>query len=185
MCVMNGERPLHVHIRPSTVADAEMVAITHVTSWRAGYAGQLPDEYLAGLSVDSRTSSWKKVFAGSGIAGGTTLVALADGVLVGFASVGPSRDVDAVAGTGELWGLYTHPEVWGHGVGTALHSAALGELGSAGFSSATLWVLTSNARARSFYEGRGWRLEGQTKTDWRGEVRLDETRYERAELMGP
>lgn len=167
-----------VRIREATVADAEMVAVAHVAAWRAGYAGQLPEEFLAGLSVESRTSSWRKVFAGSGSGGGRTLVAVVDGNVLGFASVGPSRDVGAPAGTGELWGLYTHPDAWRQGIGTALHSAAMGALADAGFARATLWVLTTNARARSFYEGRGWRPDGHTQTDWRGDVRLDETRYQ-------
>ncbi len=179
---MEMEGPLNVRIRRATVADAEGVAVTHVASWRAGYSGQLPDEFLTGLSVDARTSSWEQVFAGSGIEGGRTIVAVADSVILGFASVGPSRDVDAVAGTGELWALYTHPDAWRCGVGSALHSAAISELATAGFTRATLWVLTSNTRARSFYEGRGWLSDGQTKVDWRGDVRLDETRYQLADV---
>lgn len=156
-----------------------MVAVTHVASWRTGYTGQLPDDFLAGLSVETRTAGWEKVLEGAGIEGGRTLVAVVDRVIVGFTSVGPSRDGDASDGTGELWALYTHPDAWTRGVGAALHVAALGELSSMGFSRATLWVLTSNERARSFYEGRGWQLQDQTKTDWRGDVRLDGVRYHR------
>ena len=162
----------------ASVDDAEGVAATHVASWRAGYAGQLPDEFLASLSVETRAASWRSVLNGTRDMGGDTLVVRVERRVMGFASVGASRDSDASEDTGELWALYTHPDVWGGGLGSALHEAATEELRGMGFATATLWVLTSNTRARGFYQRRGWRPEGGTKTDWRGDVRLDEMRYE-------
>ena len=50
-------------------------------------------------------------------------------------------------------------------------------MGRRGGTHAALWVLTTNMRARRFYEAHGWRTDGVTKTDWRGDVPLDETRY--------
>ena len=52
-------------------------------------------------------------------------------------------------------------------------------MGSAAPTEATLWVLTGNKRARRFYEQHGWTADGAQKTDWRGDVRLDEVRYRR------
>jgi len=48
---------------------------------------------------------------------------------------------------------------------------------ASGATAATLWVLTTNQRARYFYERQGWAADGAEKTVWRGDVRLDETRY--------
>lgn len=45
--------------------------------------------------------------------------------------------------------------------------------------SATLWVLTSNARARSFYERQGWADDGAVKAERRGTAVLEEVRYRR------
>ena len=47
----------------------------------------------------------------------------------------------------------------------------------AGFNEAVLWVLETNERARRFYEKVGWKTDGQTKTDDRGPVVLNEVRY--------
>ena len=40
-----------------------------------------------------------------------------------------------------------------------------------------LWVLKTNERARRFYEIAGWKTDGQTKTEERGRVVLNEVRY--------
>jgi GNAT superfamily N-acetyltransferase len=176
-----GHRHPELRIRTATPEDAERVAGTHVASWRAGYAGMLPDALLASLSVEERTASWVNHLDTR--ARGKTLIATSDDdTLHGFASVGPSRDDDATSATGELWALYTHPDAWGRGVGAALVVSAGGELRALGFSRATLWVLTVNYRARRFYESHGWRPDGRSRVDWRGDVRLDEVRYELADL---
>jgi GNAT superfamily N-acetyltransferase len=170
-----------LHIRTATPEDAERVAVTHVASWRVGYAGLLPDALLASLSVEERTASWVNHLDPS--ARGKTLVATSgDGTVHGFASVGPSRDDDATPGTGELWALYTHPDAWGRGVGAALVACAASELRERGVSRATLWVLTGNDRARRFSESHGWQPDGRSRVDSRGDVRLDEVRYELADL---
>lgn len=75
---------------------------------------------------------------------------------------GRSRDDDAAPGTGELWALYTHPGAWRQGVGSALFDAAKRELAARGFQRATLWVLTSNDRARRFYESHGWQVRSRS-----------------------
>jgi ribosomal protein S18 acetylase RimI-like enzyme len=48
---------------------------------------------------------------------------------------------------------------------------------TSGATAATLWVLKTNQRARHFYERHGWVADGTQKNVWRGDVRLDETRY--------
>ena len=50
-------------------------------------------------------------------------------------------------------------------------SAALVALRAAGFTTAMLWVLGTNARARRFYERRGWRPDGTSKVARLGCVR--------------
>lgn len=170
-------RAARLRVRRAVPGDAAGVAEVHVASWQVGYAGLLPDDLLARLSVEERTRSWTTNLAASD--GRCTLVALDDGDRVlGFASVGPDRDDDAAPGTGELWALYAHPDSWRRGVGSSLMGAATDELVTRGFDRATLWVLTSNDRARRFYERHGWRARDRHKTDWRDDVRLDEVQYE-------
>ena len=47
MSAMDAAGDPKPRIRPAALGDAASVAATHVASWRAGYAGQLPDDFLA------------------------------------------------------------------------------------------------------------------------------------------
>jgi hypothetical protein len=58
-------------------------------------------------------------------------------------------------------------------------AAALDHLAEAGFTSAILWVLTTNDRARRFYEAGGWRRDGTERTEHMSGARVDEVRYRR------
>ena len=48
------------------------------------------------------------------------------------------------------------PTIGGTGVGAGLIDAGVEALRTHGFTSAILWVHPDNARARRFYEARGW-----------------------------
>jgi GNAT superfamily N-acetyltransferase len=91
-------------------------------------------------------------------------VAEVDGRIVGFASIGPSRDEGVPEQTGEIPAVYVDPSVMGKGVGRELLEEATAELRLAGFSRATLWVLEANERARRFYENEGWAWDGAIST---------------------
>jgi len=54
---------------------------------------------------------------------------------------------------------------------------AMATLRAVGFSTATLWVLDTNLRARRFYEAAGWVPDGATKVDDRATFTLREVRY--------
>jgi tRNA dimethylallyltransferase len=69
----------------------------------------------------------------------------------------------AAAREGWLDGLYVVPESWGNGLAGRLHDEALRLLAADGATSARLWVLEHNARARRFYERRGWRRDGSER----------------------
>ena len=165
-----------VVIRPATAEDAPGIAAVHVASWRGAYRGQLPDEVLDGQSVEQRTAQWQRMLAQ---AGPITVVAEDGGRITGFAHAAASRDPDVDAATGEVFAIYTLPEVWGTGAGRELMAAAVAGLRAAGFRSATLWVLGSNDRARRFYAAAGWSPDGVTKDDVLRGVHVHEVRYHR------
>lgn len=62
-----------------------------------------------------------------------------------------------------LVGLYVVPEQWGTGVADALNTRALEIVRELGSAHCNLWVLEDNARARRFYERRGWRQNRATQ----------------------
>lgn len=135
-------------IRIGAASDAEAVASVHVRSWQAAYAHVFPAESLAALSVDTRAAQWRRC---------PPLVAEDDGEIVGFVSVGASRDDDA---DGELYAIYVDPERWGAGAGAELISAGEARLRELGYRDVVLWVLEDNPRTRRFYEAAGWQLDG-------------------------
>ena len=85
---------------------------------------------------------------------------------------------DAGLGDAELRRLYVIPERWGEGIGNILHDAALQSAQRVGATTASLWVLEKNKRARAFYEHRGWQLTASTGANEHGGV--VEVQYERA-----
>jgi ribosomal-protein-serine acetyltransferase len=153
-------------IRSGRTADAAAIARVHVASWRIGYRGLLADELLARLSVAERESMWHQRLANQDAQphGRRMDVAVDHGSIVGFIAAGPNREEDGVAGSGEIYAVYVHPESWSLGVGQALMRSAVDHLLAAGAAEAVVWALASNARARRFYELGGWRWDGRTRT---------------------
>jgi GNAT superfamily N-acetyltransferase len=154
-------------IRNGTPADAEAVAGVHVRTWQAAYADVFPAERLSELSVERRAGQWRDR---------PPLVAERDGVVVGFVSVGASRDDD---GCGELFAIYVDPDHWGTGVGRELVEAGEERLRELGHTEAILWVLDDNPRARRFYERAGWYHDGATRPIEIFGIEVPEVRYRR------
>jgi GNAT superfamily N-acetyltransferase len=157
-------------VRLATGADAQTIERVRVDAWRAAYRHAYPPEALDALPVDGER--WRARLEVPP-PGWTTFVYEDGDVVVGFASVGPSRDEDAF---GELYALYVEPDVWSTGVGRALIRAAEERLGGE-YDAALLWVLEENPRARRFYERAGWAPDGARKAEERFGVRAPEIRY--------
>lgn len=170
-------------VRPATPADADAIARAHVRAWQHAYAGLFPEDELARLDAAQRAAALRRRLAADEPRR-ATLAAEDGGAVVGFASVGPSRDEDG-GGLGELYAIYVDPDAWGRGAGRNLMEGALDALRAAGFGEATLWVLAQNPRARAFYEATGWAVDGTTKRDVYLGTPVEEVRYritlERAE----
>ncbi len=171
-------------MRTAVSGDASAVASIHVESWRAAYRGQLPDELLDNLSVDRRAEGWRGVIGATGASDAVLLLERA-GRIEGFASVCEARDSDAGRGVGEVSAIYLRPSSWGRGLGRVLMAAALSHLAAAGSTSAVLWVLATNERARRFYEAGGWEHDGSERTESIGGARVAEVRYRRELARAP
>jgi GNAT superfamily N-acetyltransferase len=163
-------------VRPAVADDAGALAAVNVASWRAAYAGIMPDAYLDALSVEQRTASWARAIANPAL---RCLVAEThDGRVVGYATVGPDPEDDGPHGM--LLMMYTLPDQWGGGAGPALMAASREALRGMCYAEAALWVLEANARARRFYERDGWREDGARRDDDYGGVTLSALRYRTA-----
>jgi ribosomal protein S18 acetylase RimI-like enzyme len=144
-------------IRRATVEDAAKIANIHVATWRAAYAGFVPNGFLAALSVEQRTETWRLHLAGSQP---VILVAEDNGKMIGWAAGGPSRDPDGNDDV-EVYGIYVLPECWESGIGRQLMSR-IDEALPLG-RSITLWVFFDNQRASRFYEKMGYQTDGASK----------------------
>ncbi|HEX5120623.1 MAG TPA: GNAT family N-acetyltransferase [Pseudonocardiaceae bacterium] len=169
-------------VRPATPADADAMGEIHIRSWQHAYAGLLPDELLAGFSVPNRQRAWRDrltALAGTDRPDRHMFVAVADGEVVGFTSVGVNRDADADQHTGELYSIYLRPDRQGRGIGRLLNDRGLAALAADGYRAATLWVLAGNSHAQGFYQRMGWAADGATKTEpvVEGAVPVTEARY--------
>lgn len=131
--------------------DATVLAAIHRDTVAQAYSGFFPAEVRL-PSLGDFCVTWEQRLAAPG---STAFVAIVNDLPAGLAAIACSEHESS---EGELVGLFVHPNRWHHGIGTALHDTALRALAQGGVSSAGLWVIAANSRARGFYESRGWAL---------------------------
>jgi ribosomal protein S18 acetylase RimI-like enzyme len=163
-------------IRRALTEDSHGIALVHVSSWQHAYRGIVPQTYLDQLSVADREKRWVEILDRGG---SETLVADAEGDVVGFISYGKSRRERAEREEGEIYSIYVSSSHWSTGVGRSLWEAALARLRELGFVRAIVWVLAANEKAIQFYERVGFTLcEGSETTVEIGGKELPEVRYD-------
>jgi GNAT superfamily N-acetyltransferase len=133
--------------RRAGLAELDVLFAIQKESAVAGFANVFPQELYPFPDDDVRETLRAQLED-------TATVVLLDDDLRGF----------ALAGDGWLHRLYVRPSAWGAGVGAALHDDALAALREGATTTASLWCLAGNDRARAFYERRGWRLNGSERT---------------------
>jgi GNAT superfamily N-acetyltransferase len=164
-------------IRRAIVGDVRSIARTSVLGWQAAYRGILPDDFLAGLSVDARAVAWGMALERDPDWAMPAWVALRNGHIVGYASTGPPRDEDVPLPAAEVYAIYVLPEAWRSGVGRALLATAVADWQSRRIERMVLWVLEDNAGARRFYEAMGWAPDGGRQQIDLGGIAPTEVRY--------
>ena len=167
-----------VTVRAAVADDADAIGRVQVETWRVAYRGLMPDEAIAGFDVEGRQRLWREGLARVPRPGSATFVAELDGEVVGFASVGRSRDEEA-ANEGELYAIYLHPSRWDQGIGRALLERAEESMRAFGFERAVLWVMEGNERGERFYRAAGWERDGRKVDTFQG-AEVAELRYRKA-----
>jgi GNAT superfamily N-acetyltransferase len=146
-------------IRDAGPSDARRIEEIRVGGWKAAYGGMIDADALDALTVtDERVATWTERLS-TQPAGGVSLVAEQDGLVVGFAVLLPSRDED-VPEAAELLGLYVDPSRRSRGIGGLLIDAGFARMPQP---VQILWTLAGNAAARRFYERRGFTTDGASK----------------------
>ncbi|CAN5452445.1 GNAT family N-acetyltransferase [soil metagenome] len=130
-------------LRPGTDADAATVAALWHAGWHDAHAGHVP----AGLTASRDAAE----FAGRALRRvADTTVLEVDGAVAGFVMV-VGDEVEQV---------YLDAAHRGSGLADLLLEGAERQVRAAGHGEAWLAVVEGNARARAFYEKRGWRDTG-------------------------
>jgi putative acetyltransferase len=123
-----------MRIRRASLADMPAVAVLHRLTMRISLS------WLPELHTPEEDRRW---FAECLYPGNTVWLAEDDAGLAGYAAVAPAW----------LTHLYIHPDYQGRGVGDLLLAKAM-----EGAQTLQLWTFQRNARARTFYEKRGFAL---------------------------
>lgn len=165
-------------LRAAGRVDADQICDVHVASWRAGYAGIFPADWLDSDEFEEgRRERWRRWRLGPG----DRVAVAVDDTVCAFAWYGPERDRGRnPAGRGEITAFYAHPRVWGTGTADALMEHTELRLRAEGFPEAVLWVLTDNPRARRFYERHGWSATGITADFVAAGVTVPEVEYRKS-----
>jgi ribosomal protein S18 acetylase RimI-like enzyme len=159
----------------ASIEDARPIAEIHVATWKVAYAGIVPDDFLAGLSVEKRESYWREQIP---LGHQKIVVAKLDASVVGWIAYGASRDDDAGSGAAEIWAIYVSPEFWSGGVGRNLWLHSQSHLVTEGYRSVSLWVLAANSRAINFYRKAGFVPDPSGNKEFEiGGTLLKEVRY--------
>ncbi len=132
-----------VEIRPASADDAPAVAEIWRVGWKDGHLGHVPDELVAARDAESFQARAIDHVE-------DTTVAAVDGEVAGFVMV--------IAD--EVQQVYVVSHHRGTGVADALLVAAEHQIAEARHPTAWLAVVAGNARARRFYERRGWNDAG-------------------------
>lgn len=161
-------------IRRAAAGDAAGIARVHVETWRSAYAGILPDRVMTAMSIEEKTTAWRRLVQGQSQTDAVLVAELDDRSIGGFASCGPAG-AEVVDHDGEIHTLYVLPDWQEQGLGRALLHGCFGALANSGFDSAFVWVLADNP-ARFFYEAMGGVRIGERNEQLWGTV-LRETSY--------
>lgn len=171
-------------VRWGRATDARSIARVHVETWRAAYAGMVPDVYLVGMTEAAQAARWQRVLMREG-ASERVLVAEATKprgrLLVGFGSCGLARR-STLPYKGEVYTLYVAGDWQGRGIGRRLLGSLFQVLLRGGSPDAVLWVLSANP-SRFFYERMGGRKVAEQKESFAGTL-LDESAYAWDDLGG-
>ena len=131
--------PSEIELRPATIDDAGAVAEIWRLGWRDGHLGLVPPEL-----AEARTDESFDIRAAHRVE--DTTVVVVDGSVAGFVMV-VGDEVEQV---------YVGSAHRGSGVADALMAEAESQVRAGGHASAWLAVVAGNARARAFYERKGW-----------------------------
>jgi GNAT superfamily N-acetyltransferase len=155
-------------VRDARASDASGLAHVQAASWRAAFAGLVPDAVIAELTSDEATGQfaerWREAISAPPTSRHRVHVAVdkpGEPEILGFAAAGPATDEDLWPGTdGELYELHVLPSVTADGHGGRLLHAVADTFAEDGFSTGYTWALSGDEARIGFLEAAGWAPDG-------------------------
>lgn len=147
-------------IRPAVLSDMPRLGHIMARSFRAAFS-----PFLSLESIDESTEEHNCTALLEGLFREGQMRFLTDG------SFGLLVWMLHESGEAEIMAIHTLPEHWGTGLGHALLTAAMAEIGARPL---FLWAFEENARGRRFYEKHGLRFDGAARPS---EFGATEVRY--------
>lgn len=142
-----------IEIRPAVDGDLSGIARVVVDTWRATFAGLLPEDFLKGMSYSQQEQRHRHYLGHASIA--YYVAEDEKGEAVGFASGGPSRHSGFLQ-EAEVYALYLLPGYQRRKIGSALFTEVARDLGDMEHKGLLALALENNPN-RVFYE----RLRGR------------------------
>lgn len=147
-------------IRRVRPGDEDTLAYIQTESWKAAFAGILDAETLTRCTDVSRATAMYKRLLDENKGNGYILSV--DGKPHCIAYWDAARDAE-FHGKAELICIHSLPDNWHKGYGSRMMDRVLDDIKKAGYSEVVLWVFRDNARARAFYEAKGFSLTEHSK----------------------
>lgn len=158
-----------VGVRPAQRHDVQAIADIHVRAWRQGYQEVLPKAALDEMTgPDARavwTQRWTAAVTEPPSPRHRLLVAVSDGIVVGFAAQAPASDPDRDPSVdAELLTLLVDPLHTRAGHGSRLLAAAVDLMRDDGVMTAFSWVFETDNVLLGFLTPAGWAPDGARRT---------------------
>lgn len=161
MPVMTGTA--QVSVRAAARSDAAAIAAVQSRGWRRAYSGLLPAETLAGLDPQLLAPAWRQAVGSAG-SEHAVLVAVADDIVVGVATAGPSDDPDARDGDGMVGVLVVDPAHQRAGHASRLLAAAADHLRGLRCARLASWAPELDYARRTFLTSAGLQPDGAQRS---------------------
>jgi ribosomal protein S18 acetylase RimI-like enzyme len=155
-------------VRAARAADAPLLAQVQAASWRAAFAGLIPDAVIAELTSEEAlsqfTQRWQQAITAPPTSKHRVHVAVdqpGEPGILGFAASGPATDEDLWPGTdGQLYELHVLPDAGGAGHDERLLNAVADTFAEDGLSTGYTWALAEDEQRIGFLEAGGWAPDG-------------------------
>ncbi|MGB4057055.1 MAG: GNAT family N-acetyltransferase [Alphaproteobacteria bacterium] len=168
-------------IHEARSGDEKDIAHVHVKSWKVAYRGVVHQSYLDnGLDEVQRQKRWESSINQIG-KGYKIFVAKEQGMIIGFADIGFSRDENK-RDYAEIYAIYLDPVYYGRGAGRLLFQACKDEAKFMGCKKMFVWVLEGNKLGRNFYDRMGAKFLGYAKDVFIEDKKYKDVCYEWADI---